>query len=45
MNICVDWCARIDTGEGTSEAALCPSLLQQNILIIGALLQRSLEAE
>lgn len=47
MSLRVDCCARIETGEGASEAALCPSLLQQNMLIIGvaALLQRSLEAE
>lgn len=47
MSLCVDCCAGIDTREGVSEAALCPSLLQQNMLIIGvaALVWRSLEAE
>lgn len=47
MSLCAGCAARIHTGEGTSEAAPCPSLLQQNMIIIGvaALLQRSWEAE
>lgn len=46
MSLCAGCGARIDAGEGASEDALCPSLLQKNMLIFGvaALLQRSLEA-
>ena len=47
ISLHVDYHARIDTGEGASEAACCPSLLQQKMLIVGvaALLQRSFETE